>query len=330
VPFHQQLTKNFPDQFEVCCLTRLYRSSSPMLRQVFEKGRATVLGTEPAPQRLERLRQVAHAACAPVPSVDDRPSLADDELVLFRRRSEVLLASSFLASKHVPHRIRMGQTSLGTHAWLTCLFGTEPANVVDRRDLDRRWDLAAGLPHLRGLDRDHTWKLLGRLAGTTDGNAVDVRTLRRLVARARPPAELCQTEVGVAGPIIGTIHGSKGREANTVSLMLSKVHEAAPALALDEEVRVTYVGSTRARQELLVGKGYVGFGFKALGKSGRVYRPRSVKGKDPGRIQVELGRPGDVDELAVVSRARWTATEVQRAQSFLTGYAGAVVSLIAP
>jgi hypothetical protein len=111
VSFNQQLTKNFPDQFHACCLTRLYRSSSPTLRQVFEQGRATVLGREPAPQRLERLRGIAHAVCAHTPSVDDRPSLADDELVLFRRRSEVLLASSFLARKHVPNRIRMGQTT---------------------------------------------------------------------------------------------------------------------------------------------------------------------------------------------------------------------------
>jgi len=325
--FHEKLLKNFPGQFEVCSLTALYRSSNPTLRQLFERGRATVLGTAPAPQRLELLREMARTICGRAPTIDDCALFGPDELVLFRRRSEVLLASSFLAKHNVPHRIRMGHASLGAHAWFGCLFGSQPASVVGRDDFDRRWAAAGDATHLRALDREGTWRLLLRLAGTSTDTAVDVRALRRQLARSRPPAELSQTEVGIVGPIIGTVHASKGREANRVSLMLSNVREGGPPAEIDQEVRVTYVGSTRARDELLVGSGYVGYGFRKLSR-GRVYRPVTNKqDKRPGRIQVELGRPEDVDEFASVSKLRWTAEQVSQGQAFLSRYAGEVVEL---
>ena len=72
---------------------------------------------------------------------------------------------------------------------------------------------------------DQAWRLLHRLGATASGAALDLRALRRLLSRVRPPVELTQTEVGATGPILGTIHASKGREANTVSLMLANVRE---------------------------------------------------------------------------------------------------------
>lgn len=325
-PFHEKLLKNFRGQFIERRLTSLYRSSDPTLRHIFEHGRAIALGDEPPTSRLTTLRDMAQASGRPVQSVDKRASFGADELVLFRRRSEVLLASSFLAGNAVPHRIRMAQTSVGAHPWLACLLGTEPASAIDRAELERRWTGAASSPHMRGMTLDQAWRLLHRLGATASGAALDLRALRRLLSRVRPPVELTQTEVGATGPILGTIHASKGREANTVSLMLANVREnddddddAA------QEVRVTYVGVTRARHTLLVGKGYAGHGFKTLGRGGRVYRV--VRQGGPGRIQVELGRPGDVDELASVSKTRFTADEVRRAQTYLAAYAHAVVAL---
>lgn len=324
-PFHEKLLKDFRGQFVETKLTSLYRSSDPTLRHIFEHGRAIALGDEPPTSRLANLRDMAQASGRTVLSVDKRASFGSDELVLFRRRSEVLLASSFLAGNAVPHRIRMAQTSLGAHPWLACLLGTEPATAIDRAELERRWANAATSPHLRGVTLDQVWHLLHRLGATNSGAALDVRALRRLLSRARPPVELMQTEVGATGPILGTIHASKGREASTVSLMLANVRDGDDDDDVAQEVRVTYVGVTRARHTLLVGKGYAGYGFKTLGRGGRVYRV--VKQGGPGRIQVELGRPGDVDELATVSKTRFTADEVRRAQTYLAAYAYAVVTL---
>lgn len=325
--FHERLLKEFPGHFDRCCLTTLYRSSSPTLRSLFEQGRATVLGNTPALQRLELLRDIARTTCGPAPKTDSYTGFDRDELVLFRRRAEVLLASSFLAKNNVSHRIRMGHLSLGSHAWLGCLFGIQPANIVSRDDFDRRWAAAGDVTHLRALDREGTWRLLLRLAGTSTDSALDVRALRRQLARSRPPTELSQTEVGIAGPIIGTVHASKGREATRVSLMLSKVRENGRTAEFDQEVRVTYVGCTRAREELLIGSGYDVYGFRKLPR-GRLYRSMENK-KDgrPGRIQVELGCPGDVDEIASVSRRWQTAEQVMKGQDFLSRYAGEVVLL---
>lgn len=326
--FHEKLLKDFSGQFDVLRLTELYRSSNPTLRTVFERGRDTVMCALPAAQRLDALRTMAKTTCAPAPAIDAPEAYSPDDLLLYRRRSEVLLASSFLTTNKVPHRIRMGHASVGAQAWLACLFGDEAATVVNQGEFDRRWAPVNESPHVRGVDRTQSWKVLIRLAGFTGTEpAIDVRALRRLLARSRPPAELSQTEVGVTGPIVGTVHASKGREANRVSLMLTKVREGRPEAEVDQEARVTYVGSTRAREELLVGEGYEGYGFRKLKRGGRVYRSVRSNGNGRGRIQVELGRPGDVDELASVSRIRWSDDDVRRGQAFLARYAGEVVAL---
>lgn len=327
LPFHQQLLQEFPEVFEQRCLTKLYRSSTPELQTVFEQGRVVVQSASPPDQRAAGLRNLASKLCAPTGKVEERPEFAADELILFRRRSEVLMASSFLATNRKPHRIRMAHTSVGVQPWVAVLFGTESVTAVTRAEFDRRWGFAGTSPHLRGLANDRVWKVLLRLAGTSDGMAVDVRVLRRLLGRARPPVELTQTEVGMEGPILGTIHASKGREANTVSLMLSPSRADAAASASDEEVRVTYVGTTRARHKLLVGTGYAGFAYRGLGRGGRVYRAFGAKEAASGQVQVELGRPGDVDELSVVGKALATAQSARGGQEFLANYAGQVVPL---
>lgn len=326
-PFHEQLLDNFPGQFEKRCLTKLYRSSIPTLQEVFAQGRATVLGNENAARRFAQLQELARALCEPAGAVDMRSEFDPDELVLFRRRSEVLLASSYLAKNGVPHRIRMASTCLGAQPWLASLFATEPANIISREEFERRLRLGGASPAPRSLEREQVWSLLRRLVPTEDGTAINLRTLRRQLARSRPPVELCQTEVGVSGPVIGTIHASKGREANTVSLMLPRDNGLHEADDLDAEARVTYVGCTRARHELFVGTGYAGGGFKALGRGGRVFREVHTKGNGSCRAQVELGRPGDVDELSVVAKDRLTADDARRGQAYLAAYAGQVVPL---
>lgn len=329
LPFHKKLLKNFPNVFTSRPLTRLYRSSNPQLQKVFEQGRTLVLSASPPGQRFADLRQLARDLCAPSSKVEERPDFAPDELILFRRRSEVLLASSLLANKGIPHRIRMARTSLGLQPWLAAVLGAEPANRVTRDDFARRWDQATPSSHLRGLDSGRAWTAVRSLAGTTDGTAVDVRVLRGLLARSRPPVELIQTEVGMMGPIVGTIHASKGREANKVSLMLPPERAGATARTSDAEVRVEYVGTTRARTELAVGTGYSGRGYKSLEGSGRVYRAIHDKHRGPGQVQVELGGPADVDELSVVAKALVTAAEARQAQAFLAGCTGQVVPLLA-
>jgi len=318
-PFQVRLTKEFPNTFVSGKLTRLFRSSNEKLRRVFEDGRPLVLSIDDAENRLHGLHELVKQQCSTTKLGEQRA----DELVLYRRRSEVLLAASMLANSGQPHRVRMSHTSLGALPWVTSLFAHAAALTLTRPVFDQLCADRTVSPHLARLDRDRAWKALLRTAGNADGTAIDLRALRRVLARSRPPAELSQTEVGVRGPILGTIHASKGREADVVSLMIPHVLKRDDPDQMDEEVRVAYVGATRARQELTIGAGYR-VGFRRSKRSGRVYRP--VTG-ELGWIQVELGLPNDVDELAIVSRKYMSTAAAQRAQEFLHTFDGGVVPL---
>jgi hypothetical protein len=318
--FQMRLLEEFPNTFVSCKLTQLFRSSNAKLRRVFEDGRALVLSIDDADNRLRKLHELAKVQCSATELGEHRA----DELVLFRRRSEVLLASSMLAADGKPHRVRMSHTSLGALPWVTALFAEAQAPTMARSEFDRICTEQSDSPHVARLDRDRAWKLLLRTAANPDGTAIDLRALRRVLARPRPPAELSQTEVGMRGPIIGTIHASKGREAEVVSLMVPHQRKNSDPDRTDEEVRVAYVGATRARQELLLGKGFRGYGFRPLKRSGRVYRQVPDK---LGWIQVELGLPGDVDETAIVSRKFVSANAALSAQELLHAYDGEIVPL---
>jgi hypothetical protein len=118
--------------------------------------------------------------------------------------------------------------------------------------------------------------------------------------------EVCYPDLGKKGPILGTIHASKGREADTVVLVMPSAQErdnpGESSAAIFEEGRVYYVGATRACKMLIVAAntgtpvGYL--------ESRRVYRRVSER-----KVQLEVGRDGDVDRL---SHLAWTnAAEVQ-------------------
>ena len=85
-----------------------------------------------------------------------------------------------------------------------------------------------------------------------------MRRLREILIRLRPPVDFIVDEKTLPGPVIGTIHSSKGREADHVHLMLppdSYVDgDRFTATALAEEERVMFVGATRARTKLLCGE----------------------------------------------------------------------------
>ncbi len=111
---------------------------------------------------------------------------------------------------------------------------------------------------------------------------------------------ICVTkDLGNKGAILGTIHASKGREANNVILRL-------PAIAgsgdtdFDEESRVLFVGATRAKSELTVGAGLVDSSFSKSLDNGRIYRKY---GKTSSAF-VEIGLANDLDDYSFVSRKR--------------------------
>lgn len=324
VPFHEQLLAEFPDSFVAARLTRLYRTSSAELRQVFEGGRRCVFGEAKAEEKLEQLETMARSNSKAAHVVDKRIDLGPHELVVFRRRSEVLIASSFLSSKGVSHRLRLSQVALGVQPWVSLVFSANDAQQMSLEVFQKRWAALGAHPLVGGLDQEEIWSLLQRTAGLPTG-AIDVVALRKVLSRARPPAEFCQNEVGLEGPILGTIHASKGREADRVTLMLPRSRREDSDL--EEEVRVTYVGATRARKELLVGEGYVARGLHGLGGAGgRLY---SIDKRDQA-AQVEIGRPGDVNVRSVIDKVATLSSDRAAAlQEYLARFDGHPVALTA-
>lgn len=156
---------------------------------------------------------------------------------------------------------------------------------------------------------------LNRFAGRT-ANIVDMARLTNVLGRSRPPAEFCLPDLGTSGPIVGTIHASKGREAPSVYLMIPPIRESSESKNLDEETRVIFVGATRAKTELLVGEGDTRW-YQSLESSGRVFRKLKSNGGFP-RAQVEIGHEGDVGATEVAGETRFReATDVRNAQERL-------------
>ena len=102
------------------------------------------------------------------------------------------------------------------------MLGETEQAILDREAFDNLWEcrvVSCAAP-FDGEQRDDSWALLHRLAAGSRPNTLDLVHLRNIVSRARPPIELCYPEFGLRGPILGTIHASKGREADEVVLMM--------------------------------------------------------------------------------------------------------------
>ncbi|MFC1579154.1 3'-5' exonuclease, partial [Pseudomonadota bacterium] len=127
--------------------------------------------------------------------------------------------------------------------------------------------------------------------------------LRELLSRERPPLDFLVDENQLSGPVLGTIHASKGREANQVHLMLppdnfmddnpDSPYVMTPAEIAEEE-RVLFVGATRAKQRLMVGKGNKMYASRYDGR--RTFR--GVRG-NPNARMVEVGLNGDIDLVSM-------------------------------
>lgn len=243
-------------------------------------------------------------------------------LVLFRRRADVLFASSYCSQAGVEHRLRMSDLPVVVRPWLGWLLGETVQAILAREDFDKLWEsrvLLCPTPFL-GEQRDACWTQLHRLAAGSRPQTLDLVLLRSIVTRARPPVELCYPELGSAGPILGTIHASKGREADTVVLVMPPYQDQGDdarngmgSAAIFEEGRVYYVGATRARKMLVTaGNSARGVGYL---DSGRIYRIYGEK-----TAQLEVGREADVDRFAHLA---WSSSA--RAQRMLAEHADQTV-----
>lgn len=320
----ERLRRSSPGEFVESELRKVYRTGSPTLERLFVEVRSELLSAirRDAGRSLfmvrERIHQYRDGDALTV--TDDPPS--PGTLVLFRTRFEVLEASSRLAQRGVPHRIRMSGTPHCLHPWLAIAFQEPSSNRLSRQEFERRWALVERIFRPDPAAVDRAWTDMRRLAG--EGSIVRMDLLREMLSRSRPPIEFVTPELGLSGPILSTIHASKGREAEVVRLMLPLVD--GPVEVPDEEARVLFVGATRARASL-----HVGTGFRYRTKpTARNRRSRLVWGREhqPMRAQVEIGLDGDVDVRSPVGVDTQTSdSDAAAAQQWLIANLERVSSL---
>ena len=238
-----------PLGFAEVALSRVHRTDCPKLRVIFTAVRADVLDSAMRPaRRSERVREaivrLAHAEAGKAMDFDIAAA-PTSSLILFRRRAEVLERSSWAGD--VPHRLRMSGLPQRIRPWLSALFWDWSSPRVTRSEFDTLWTARiSGHVATGALPLEEAWSLLVEAAGES-ADSIELPRLRNLLGRSAPPLLFCSPEYGDTGPVLGTIHASKGREADEVHLYLPPADpdDEEP----DQETRVMFVGATRAPQQ---------------------------------------------------------------------------------
>jgi len=267
-------------------LTQVHRTADPNLLTIFTDLRRDLLEGRHADMEKHvrsEIRRLAHADAGNVAELNVA-GIADDSLILMRNRLDVLIASS--RADLLPHRLRLSGMPVCVRVWVAHLLWDYVHRRISRDEFEKRW-------HDRGIrapfDCAEAWNRCVEVAGDS-AVMVDLHKLRNVLARTNPPMMFCMPEFGTAGPILGTIHASKGREAPTVFLYLQ---ERAKADETGEESRVMFVGATRSRERLLVG---------TTGALVGTYTNSRVWRRTINSIQVEVGRPFDIEPSGLVGR----------------------------
>tara|TARA_R110002124_G_scaffold7105_16_gene41785 strand:- start:940 stop:2886 length:1947 start_codon:yes stop_codon:yes gene_type:complete len=300
--------EKFSDTLEEIELRTIHRTTNPKIVKIIEDLRLDIyvndnINREAFEKRSNFVKEQADEQLGTFDTSHIQNS-DEDTLVLFRRRSEVLQASSFASKDGIAHRIRMSGFQANLFSWLGYIFYDYKEYTISKDRFLKRCNDRKYL-FVDPIEGQHSfldwWSLLKKSIGT-DGDIISIRELRAKLARTPPHINLCYSELGMNGVILGTIHASKGREAEKVILELPS-QMGNKDQNLDEESRVLYVGATRAKNILSVGQGYTRHAFSRSLDTGRSFR--RLKQGDNGSsmsAQVEIGRDGDINEYSFVSK----------------------------
>jgi hypothetical protein len=304
-----RMARESPKPFTRRRLDRIYRTKDVKLQDLYVRARKEMEVSEPGTV-VDRIQEVIRDGSASRVESSDMGDLTsvlqslptESLLVLFRRRVDALVASSYCSNAGIVHRLRMSDMPTVVHPWIGWLLHDETRSSLRVTEFDELWlrRLSECNAPFEGLDPRDCWNVLHKIAAGRAQDTLDLEYLRGVLSRSRPPIELCTPDFGNAGPILGTIHASKGREADTVLLFLTAGTRVGDKKTNAdefhrEEGRVYYVGATRARKILLVADGKSRPGTQLDSK--RIYRKVDQK-----RVQIEVGRRDDVDRIA---HLRW-------------------------
>lgn len=230
-------------------LTANHRTKSDSLRCFFAQARALLEADgDPRSTYLEIREMLEDVATDPNVSLTGPVfPWRDDSLILFRGRAAAEAASARLTRAARTHRLKLsGQTTVCDPLVGVMCVGRAPNSVVRLENVRRR--LAEIHPAPFGLTEEDVLSDLQSL-----GNGLTARLQDIAEAVEREPVAHTRDHVGTAGPLLGSIHGAKGREASNVLLMLPPIPNG-DDVDWREEARVLFVGATRASAHLYLGR----------------------------------------------------------------------------
>lgn len=323
------------DRFELRRLSGQYRIRDSILSDNLNQLRSRVM--EPITEYgdyvgfVDEVRAAAGQEEIKLESLPEQFGGQDRSLLLFRTRASAIAASSYFCSASAPHRLRTSRLPLMLFPWVADVGHAHRRRRMTRADFEGRWKQLSPSVTM-GWEYEDAWEEFNKVAGDPSLQGLDMIRLRNRLGRSRPPEVLLRRDVGRAGPILGTIHASKGREADRVLLTLPREDDQGGGgeddPAWDEEARVLYVGATRPREELQVAED-PSRRIMSL-DSGRAFRFVRRRVEGGRRLQVEVGLRGDVEHLAQTDPVRLgSLAQVQAAQKCLREFDGTPVKLVA-
>jgi hypothetical protein len=278
-------------------LTTVHRTSKEALLDLLRRARALTL-EGPSGQRLGGVRTMLAAGGEDaVHGVRDLPALLERigeaqprTLVLVRRRVDALLSLSYIRDAGLSCRLRVGGMPRLVAPWIAAVANElavrgSIGSITNASFLDAWQSVCHGRRLADSMDPELAWRLLLLIGGTD--RLVDLRKVAKRLAMGVVPDEVSTREIGVGGATIGTVHGSKGREAEHVVFYLpGEGRPSASDAASDEEARVLYVAASRAKEQLDV--------LPAASMTCGYHENRAWRAAGRG-LQIEIGREGDID-----------------------------------
>jgi hypothetical protein len=282
-----------------------YRSSEPALR--LQLAAARMLLTAGGPGVVRRMYDLAesrksNSLVRAEAVLHPAEGAVQDALILHRSRSGALKTSYFLRVADHAHRMRMGSLARVVPPWVAAVLNEAFAQggqlKVKRPEFDEAFATVAGqYPQLcADIDSEAAWHRLLHASGLPAAKVLQMDRVADAVLRGAADDAGFGYEPGSFGPVVGTVHGSKGREADRVLLYLPGKYMRDQAIEADEaaEARVIYVAMSRARRQLIISAGANTADYQARDESPR----RWMNGTSP-----ELGLQRDIDPLRSAERS---------------------------
>ncbi|MDD4127110.1 MAG: UvrD-helicase domain-containing protein, partial [Methanomicrobium sp.] len=284
-------------------LEMIHRTRSPSLKYIFTNTRKKVLDQNSDINKLNEVKQDILQNSEKISGKLIKNFEDDDCFVLFRKRAEVLRESSYL---NIPHRLRMSGLPVCIYPWIGISFNDFIEDKIKKNEFIEIWDeRISGTPY-EISNSEKSWEGLCRFAGESK-TRVNMMDLRTTLGAQHPPAEICYPEFGSSGPVLSTIHASKGRESKEVRFnLIANPSSQSEKTDSDEEARILFVAATRAKERLLHRVGNDISAFNSGKGNQRAFCRVNFK---KNALQMQIGLLNDITSECIAGRSYYSSPE---------------------